>query len=183
MNGKMKLLILVAVLAVLLIAGGVFYGILSDKGPTDQTENTPLSNAAPDFTVLNGVGKAVRLSDLRGKPTVVNFWATWCGYCVMEMPAFETLYKEYGDRVNFMMVDLTDGVQETKEKAEGFIANLGYTFPLYYDTTGMAQQTYAAYSIPLTVLVDEKGNLYQKHVGAMDEATLRNYIENLLGGK
>lgn len=101
----------------------------------------------------------------------------------MEMPAFEALYKEYGDKVNFMMVDLTDGVQETEQMARDYIKSQNYTFPVYFDTTLQAKQAYQANSIPLTVFVDEKGILYQKHAGAMNEATLRNYIENLLGGK
>ncbi|MBQ6947003.1 MAG: TlpA family protein disulfide reductase, partial [Clostridia bacterium] len=103
-------------------------------------------------------------------------------YCVMEMPSFDKLYKEYGDRVNFMMVDLCDGVQETQGKANAFIATKGYTFPVYFDTDGTAQTAYQAYSIPLTVFVDQEGNLQAKHPGAMDEETLRYYIENLLGG-
>lgn len=182
MNSKTKLLVITLVLGVLLAAGAIFYGILGDGNSNDVVPGTGKGSAA-DFLVLSTDGKAVHLSDFKGKPTVINFWATWCGYCKMEMPAFEALYKEYGDKVNFMMVDLTDGVQETEQMARDYIKSQNYTFPIYFDTTLQAKQAYQANSIPLTVFVDEKGILYQKHAGAMNEATLRNYIENLLGGK
>lgn len=182
MSAKIKLLIIALALVVLLAAGGIFYGILSADNQPDQSPQDA-AGAATDFAVTDSNGNTVRLSDMKGKPTIVNFWATWCGYCVTEMPAFETLYKEYADKVNFMMVDLTDGVQETVTGAKEFIGEKGYTFPIYFDTEQQALTAYSAYSIPMTLFVDEKGALSQKHTGAMNEQTLRNYIENLLGGK
>ncbi|MBP3544577.1 MAG: TlpA family protein disulfide reductase, partial [Lachnospiraceae bacterium] len=77
---------------------------------TTEPEKVP----APDFTVIDAEGNEVKLSDMRGKPVVVNFWASWCGPCKMEMPEFEEVYKELGDEVHFMMVNLTDGWQETQ---------------------------------------------------------------------
>ncbi len=187
MNQKTKLLLIALALVVLLAAGGIFYSIYSsgDGEATPAPSQTPSASQtkAPVFTVLNTQNKEVSLSDLQGKPTVINFWATWCGYCKVEMPAFEAMYQKYGNRVNFMMVDLTDGMQETQSLAKSYIAQEGYSFPIYFDTTGQAMQLYNAYSIPLTVLVDAEGNLIQKHSGAMNEATLENYILNLLGGK
>ena len=73
----------------------------------------PDKNTAPDFTVLDANGKRIRLSDNFGKPIVINFWATWCPPCKRELPDFDKLCKEYGDKVVFMMVNLTDGRRDT----------------------------------------------------------------------
>ena len=99
-----------------------------------DTEDLPQKVFAPDFTVYDADGNEVHLSDFRGKPVVLNFWASWCGPCKMEMPDLEKAYQEYGDQIQFMLVDLTDGSQETVEKASAFIKEQGYTFPVFYDT-------------------------------------------------
>ena len=67
-------------------------------------------------------GEKVTLTSFFGKPIVVNFWATWCPWCIYEFPEFEKMYNEYGDRIQFVMVDLCDGSYETEEKAAAFIA-------------------------------------------------------------
>lgn len=76
---------------------------------------------APDFVVYDSEGNAVQLSDFSGKPVVINFWATWCGYCVKEMPSLQKAYEAYGDEVAFMIINVTDGHKETKEEAFAFV--------------------------------------------------------------
>lgn len=181
----MKLLIAAAVLLVLLIGGMLLYGVLKEGyQPEEITPSVDGETTKPasDFTVLDTAKQQVNLSDFVGKPTVVNFWATWCGPCKSEMPAFDTLYKKYGDRVHFLMVNLTDGAQETIAGADAFIAESGYSFPVYYDTKLDAANTYGVYSIPMTLFINKEGEILGQHTGAMNEATLENYIENLLGG-
>ena len=75
----------------------------------------------------------MHLSDFAGKPVVVNFWASWCPPCRSELPAFDSLYAEYGDRIQFMMVDLTDGNRETMPGVKVFVTEQGFQFPVYYD--------------------------------------------------
>ena len=181
MKDKKNVIILVLVLVLLIGGASVLYTQLGKDNTTDQliihgendgekdteaaqqstsaedgTESTQQSdkhiNKAPDFTVYDADGKAVKLSDYVGKPVVLNFWASWCGPCQSEMPAFDAMYKKYGDRVTFMMVDLTDGSRDTVESAAAFIKARGYSFPVYFDTTLSAASTYGAYSIPMTVL-------------------------------
>lgn len=135
---------------------------------------------APDFTVYDAEGNAVSLSDFAGKPVVINFWATWCGYCVQEMPAFEKAYAEYGDEVIFMMINVTDGQNETKEEAMSFIVKSGYTFPVYYDAALSATYAYGAYSLPATGFITESGVFAGGQTGAMSEESLFSYIEQLL---
>lgn len=135
---------------------------------------------APDFVVYDAEGSPVSLSDFDGKPVVINFWATWCGYCVREMPAFEKAFAQYGEEVVFMIINVTDGMSETKEEAVAFIEENGYTFPVYYDTDLSATYAYGAYSLPATGFITPSGVFAGGQMGAMDEETLFAYIEQLL---
>lgn len=136
---------------------------------------------AADFTVYDAEGQAVRLSDMRGKPVVVNFFASWCGPCKMEMPYFEECFKEYGDQVVFMMVDLCGYGNDTREAADELVAAGGYTFPVYYDTDGDAMMAYAVRSMPTTIFVSAEGELKGRQTGAMNEASLRATVEKMAG--
>ncbi len=140
----------------------------------------PRRNTAPDFTVLDPSGGSVRLSGKFGKPIVINFWATWCSPCRQELPDFNRLYSEYGGRITFMMVNLTDGRRDTVEGTKSFVAQNGYTFPVYFDTSSAAANAYGVSSIPQTTFIDRSGNVYTTRIGAMNEATLRGYLDALL---
>ena len=129
-----------------------------------------------DFTVYDKNLDKVELEDSIGKPIVVNFWATWCYYCKVEMPDFEEAYKEHSDVV-FMMVNCTDGVQETVDIASGFIAEEGYTFPVYYDIDIDAVQKYEISSYPTTFFIDKNGDVVKKHVGMITPGLLEIYID------
>ncbi len=193
---KKKVIILIVCTVLLFIAAFFGYNSLSENyAPETQDlsdtsdEEQPQEEAssseteviiAPDFTVYDAEGNAVSLSDFSGKPVVINFWATWCGYCVREMPAFERLSAEYADEVVFMMINVTDGQQEKKEDALSFIEKNGYTFPVYYDTDLSATISYGAWSLPATGFITESGVFVGGQTGAMSEGTLRNYIEQLL---
>ena len=135
---------------------------------------------APDFTVYDQDGNAVNLSDYIGKPTIVNFWASWCGPCQMEMPDFDEKYKELGEKVYFLMVNMTDGSQETIETAKAFVEKSGYSFPVYYDTDMDAAMTYGVSSIPSTFFIDEKGHAVAWAQGMIDAATLQKGIDMLM---
>lgn len=141
-------------------------------GDGEASENTGDLQEAPDFVAEDAEGNEVWLSDFRGSLTVVNFWASWCPPCQSEMPHFEEAFQEYGDRVQFLMLDLTDGSRETRETAEKYIAGQGYTFPVYYDTMMSGAVNYAVYSIPRTVVVSPEGYVVGEQIGAMDRETL-----------
>ena len=196
MNPKIRTIVIL--LALVLVLGGawIFYQKMAGEAAAPpetaaaQAEETAAEtveeteaalSAASDFTVYNGAGEAVSLSDLQGKPVVINFWATWCPYCVDEFPLFEEAWQKYGDRAEFMMIDLTDGSRDTVLGASSFVSEKGYTFPLYFDQDFSAVEAYGVYSIPVTLCVTAEGELYASHTGAMDAATLEQFIQGLLG--
>ena len=138
---------------------------------------------APDITVYTLEGGEVNLSDLRGKPVVLNFWATWCPPCKAELPHFEKLSVEYGGEVEFMMVNLTDGTRDTEELVSSFIDSEGYTFPVYCDTEMQAYHLYGVQSIPQTFFIDADGRIQNYYTGAMSEEQLKGYIEEMRSGR
>lgn len=182
MKKKSTLVILIACLVILLSVGYLLYNWLSSGVDTQQLADQPEQQAdtAPDFTVYDAEGNEVKLSDFLGRPTVVNFWASWCGPCKSEMPDFQERYAQYGDQVNFLMVNMTDGSRETVDKASVFIAQQGYTFPVYFDTAQNAAITYSVYSLPTTYFIDAKGEIVAQATGAIDAATLQKGIDMIL---
>lgn len=202
---KNKTFILLAVLLVILIGGaGFFYNKLSSAYKTDtltetsqaaenetdseETEDSQTSSeetdsgenaaeTAPDFTMTDASGEEVKLSDFFGKPVILNFWASWCGPCKSEMPHFEDAYQKYGEDINFVIVNLTDGARETVENASDFIEEQGYTFPLYFDTNTEGAVTYGTYSIPVTYFIGADGVPVAQANGALDAATLQKGLD------
>lgn len=132
---------------------------------------------APNFTVYDIEGNEVNLSEFFGKPIIVNFWASWCGPCKMEMPDFDEAYQTYGNDISFLMVNMTDGSRETVEIASSFIEESGYSFPVYYDTNYSAAITYSVSSLPTTYFIDADGNLIAHARGAINDATLQKGID------
>lgn len=150
-------------------------GELTESGETEQAKA-----AAPDFTVCDKDGNEVHLSDYIGKPVVLNFWASWCGPCKMELPDFQEKYLEHGEEVQFLMINLTDGARETMDGAAAFVSEQGYTFPVFYDTKSSASAAYGTYSIPVTYFIDSEGYAVGRAVGAIDGETLQRGIAMIM---
>ena len=185
----LKMLIWILVFAVVIVGAYVLYNNLSgqvdlDSLVTEAAEETAATNAprfAPDFTVYDAEGNSYKLSDFRGKPVLLNFWASWCGPCKMEMPDFEKAYQTYGEDIHFVIVNLTDGAQETVESASAFIAEQGYTFPVYYDTAIDAAMQYGVSAIPVSYFLDAEGCFVTWAQGALSADRLQKGIDLLLG--
>ena len=155
----------------------LFNGNDHDHGHDDE-QQAEIENAAPDFTVVDKNGNKVSLSEMRGKPVVVNFWATWCSYCLAEMPDLEEAYLEHGDDVVFMIVNATRG-DETVAKASEYIAESGYTFPVYYDTQLSAAGAYGLSSLPYTYFINADGSLAYTHRGMISPDVLEENVQKI----
>lgn len=151
----------------------------NDTTTAQTPENDTTAQAAPGFTVFNEAEEAISLSDLQGKPVVINFWASWCGPCKSEMPMFQDMYDTYGEELHFMMVNMTDGSRETVETAQAYIVEAGYTFPVYYDTDLEAAYAYYVSSVPATYFIDAEGNFVAYGLGALDEDAFMTGLEML----
>ena len=138
---------------------------------------------AIDFGVIDEAGKQVRLSSFSGTPVIVNFWATWCPPCREELPAFDKVAAEFKGKVQFMMVDLADGYDETVEDAKEFVAHHGYNFPLFFDTEEEGAMAYGLSAVPTTIVISSNGEIVKRHIGGLDEKTLRGYAKRIAGGK
>ena len=209
MKNKKTLLILILVFVLLLGGAYVLYDRLGETASPDQlavqpprtespepTQSTApqteapepspsadsQSPSAPDFTVYDAEGNEVRLYGYIGKPIVLNFWASWCGPCQMEMPDFQEKYLELGEDVQFLMINMTGG-RETLDSAREFIQEKGYTFPVLYDLDGEAAMMYGAYSLPTTYFIDAEGHAIARAVGAIDAATLQQGIDMIWAGR
>ena len=159
----------------------------SAEGPADsQTEQDAAEVAesepvyAPDFTVKDRDGNDVHFSDLTGKPVILNLWASWCPPCRAELPDFDAAYKTYGEQIRFMMIDLCDGQNETPATGAAFVDEEGYSFPVYFDTTGSAASVYQAFAIPMTIGVNENGEIAAVYNGALSGEQVTALISELL---
>ena len=148
----------------------------------EASDSEPQRTAAPDFTVTDLDGNEVHLSDFIGKPVVLNFWASWCGPCKSEMPDFDQFYAKYGEDIHFVMVNATDGSRETVDTASAFIAEQGYSFPVYYDTEYDASITYNVTGLPTTYFIDAEGYLVAYAISALDSETLQAGIDMIYPG-
>lgn len=202
-NDKKKLGIVIAVLVVIIAVSFAVYNMYMDKvDPVtgklstaqtmaevstasnierqDTQEVAAMPSEAPDFTMQDASGKNVKLSDYKGTPVVLNFWTSWCNYCKSEMPYFESAYKQYGDQVQFIMLDLVKS-ERGSEDGKNLIKESGYTFPVFYESEGKAMNLYGLRGFPATVFIDAKGNIVEKNIGAISEEKLSENIKSLLG--
>ena len=197
MRKKISFIILCAVLVLVIAAAGIFYSKYSDvyvdktdlNTQADDIKNTETSqekdetpedvseNIVPDVEFFDEDGNPLKLSNFFDKPVVFNFWATWCGPCKSEMPGFDNIYKKYKDKVNFIMLNVSDN----RKTVEKFMAENGYSFPIYYDDTQICSYTYGASSIPMTFVLKEGGEIFGYQIGVLPEEVLETALKTILG--
>lgn len=133
---------------------------------------------APDFQLNNINGEPLSLSDFKGQVILLNFWASWCGPCISEMPSIETLYKETKDSdIKIIAVNIGESV----ETAGNFIKDKGYTFETLFDPDNKIATLYGVRSIPTTYIIDKNGNIVAGKLGAYewDNDKLKNILQEL----
>jgi thiol-disulfide isomerase/thioredoxin len=156
----LKIIMVVLIFSVafsgVLLSGCASSGTASEHGPE-------IGKLAPDFT-LNGLdGQEVSLSDLRGKPVLLNFWATWCGPCRIEMPFLQTIYEKWTGKD---LVLLAVNLQEDPGKVRAFIEDAGYSFPILLTSGNEVPLSYNIRGIPATFFIDADGVIRDIKVGA-----------------
>jgi cytochrome c-type biogenesis protein len=153
--------------------------ILSEDAPASGAQAGQL---APDFTLRDAAGVDVSLSDYRGQPVAMIFWASWCPYCRQEMPLLQNMYETYNDQGLVVVgVDLLGSKGETQEKALEFVGQEGITFPILFDESGQVFSQYQGRGVPNLIFVDQEGVIVSTYPGAMDEQNLQRQIQQLVG--
>ena len=189
MNQKIYNLIVTVLVLVILVGGGtlLYRNLQGSVSVTLPDNSDPSANAtdstvetAPDFTVQDSSDGVWSLSDFRGTPVVLNFWSSNCPPCLKEMPLLQKAWETYGDRVQFMVVNLTDGYNDTFADAMKVVVQNEYTFPVFFDTNSEGAYAYGIYSIPMTFFIDERGVIVSDHMGMLTEQTLEAGIASIL---
>ena len=160
---------LIAILVMILTSGLLITGCTGGSEPT-----ATVGKAAPDFQLQNLDGQSISLSDLKGKPVLVNFWATWCRPCVFEMPYLQEIYEEWSDKG---LVLLAINIGDSSSEVEQFLQNHNLSLPVLLDTNKAVAQRYNIRGIPTTFFIDKDGIIQEKIIGAFPN---KEAIENRL---
>lgn len=155
--------------------------INKEEPSEESTENEENKIPAIDFTLVDQYGETHTLSDYKGKVVFLNFWATWCPPCRMEMPDIEEVYKERGKNAEDVIIlgvaGPNLGREGSKEEIIEFLKEEGYTYPVVFDETGDIMATYSIQSLPTTFIIDRDGNIVDYVLGAMSKETMENIID------
>jgi len=172
--------VLVLSLVILAVAGfmALLWGGLTRREPlTGASGVARVNRPAEDFTLPLFSGGNINLSSLRGKPVVINFWASWCPPCREEAPILEEVWRRYDDKgVTIIGVD----IQDTEADARAYIEEFGITYPNGPDIGGKITIDYGVSGIPVTFFVNREGLIVSRWVGAINEGILVSRIEDLL---
>ncbi len=201
MNDRRKTTLIVAVLIVTLAVSFAVYSVYKDKidpmtgkisnasyllskisveQPPDPDETmASIASVAPNFIMQDAEGNTVELSSFKGKPVVLNFWTSWCSFCKAEMPYFESAYKEYGDQVQFIMLNPVKS-ERSRDDGRNYIKSSDFTFPVFYETEGKAMSMYGLRGFPATIFIDKDGKITAKNIGAITQDKLNKSIESLI---
>jgi peroxiredoxin len=180
-NKTYNLIVTILVLVILIGGGMLLYRHLENRVVLEvPATGNPTAETAPDFTVQDASDGVWSLSDFRGKPVVLNFWSSNCPPCMAEMPLFQEYWEKYGEEVQFMIVNLTDGYNDTFASAMKVVQEENYTFPVFFDTNVEGASAYSIYSIPMTFFIDENGVIVSEHLGMLTEKTLEAGIQGIL---
>ena len=174
----MKKTVLIWVAAIVVAIAAIVITSTLPASKTPSTPNNPGSQfpLAANFTLPDLAGNNVSLSDFKGKPVYINFFATWCPPCRGEMPDIEKMYQKYKDRG---LVVLAIDLNEDKATVQSFISQAGYTFKVLLDQNGVTSSDYNTSSIPVSVFVDKNGGIIATRVGSLTEAEMEGYIAKL----
>lgn len=176
-NFSRKSVLAIAALVLVGFLGLLIWGMLNKEPITGLSGITMVNRPAPDFTLTTFEGTAISLEDLRGKPVVINFWASWCPPCRIEAPLIERTWREYKNRG---LIFLGVNIQDRKEDALNYIREFDITYPNGPDPTGEISIDYGVSGLPVTFFVSSKGEIVRRWVGAIEKSVLISSIEEIM---
>ena len=149
---------------------------LVSSSPSSVSENNRETLQSYNWRLKDANGNVLDFNSLKGNVVFVNMWATWCPPCVAEMPSIESLYKDYGNKVVFLII-----ANDTPQKVEPFMLKNEFTMPIYYELTQTLSE-FETSSIPTTYLVNKQGEIIISKKGAANwnSSKTREIIDNLL---
>ena len=166
MNKMVKAILLITLTWGLLVTG------------CSEPSGTRLGESAPDFRLKNLDGQSISLSDLRGKPVLLNFWATRCPPCRAEMPYIQEIYEEWSDK---RLVVLAVNIDESPSLIKKFLQNYNLSLPVLLDTKGNIARKYSIQYIPTTFFIDKDGIIQQKIIGAFpSKGAIEKYLNSIM---
>lgn len=147
----------------------------SSAATSSQSNGIQIGDKAPDFQLKTLTGETVKLSSLKGKKVMLNFWATWCPPCKAEMPVMEQFYKQANKKDLVILAVNID----TQNDVKGFAKKDGITFPILLDTDNTVNTTYGIMSIPTTYFIDRNGVIQNKYTGEMTKDIMQQFTDAL----
>lgn len=164
-------------------------GLIEDlpSGQVDESIDTKpgleKNQMAPDFELATLTDETVRLSDYRGKKVILNFWASWCPPCRVEMPHMENYYEENkeAENVEIIAVNMTKterGGDDKIERVEDFVQENKLTFPILLDETGEVMKLYQIMAYPTTYIINPEGVITEVVIRGLDEEILAELVKN-----
>ncbi len=162
-------------------------GAQEDAGGAQEESGEIPVIPAPDFTLTDQYGETHTLSDYQGQTVFLNFWATWCGPCKMEMPDIQALYEEWdenaGDLVVLGVAGPGIGQEGSAEDIAAFLEENGYTYPVVMDDTGTLFYQYGISAYPTTFMIDPEGNVFGYVQGAVSREIMDDIVEQTMTGQ
>ena len=163
---------------------------VSNNGSSEES-NKAESNKTPaiDFELKDQYGKTHKLSDYKGKVVFLNFWATWCPPCKMEMPDIQKIYEKYekqGEKSEVIVLSVAAPNTQDEKDVEGikaFLEENGYTYPVLMDDGGYTFGAYRISSLPTTFMIDKEGNVFGYVQGGLTQEAMESIIEQTITGK
>jgi len=145
-----------------------------------QQEAPAIGSPAPDFNLSNLEGETISLSEYRGQPVILNFWALSCPYCKLEMPFIEQAWDTYGNNAQGLMV-FTINIRDSSSSINSYLESEGYTFTVLRDEGARAAGKYQVNGIPVTVFIDKNGIIQDIVTGAFPNwPSLENRLSKII---
>jgi len=164
---------LTAIVVMILTSGLLITGCAVGSEPT-----ATVGKAAPDFELQNLDGQSISLSDFKGKPVLINFWATWCRPCVFEMPYLQEIHDEWSGK-GLVVLAINRG--ESSSKVEQFLQSNNLSLPVLLDTRAVVSQKYNIRWFPTTFFIDKDGIIQEKIIGRFtSKAPIGNRLSKIM---